>query len=159
MAQFRGSQGAAGNWVSGFWIANTATSPCALRSGVTVVLANSQGDTRTATATIETPILLSPKSTIPPFAQDPTKGESLAALSLAWLTVPNAVLQLGGTGTQCPQPVFQAESVRITFTGAEPLIVTDLTTSQPPPSGTIPPICGSDVFVWAITSLTAPTLP
>lgn len=155
-AEFRGSQGSAGNWFSTFWIANTAATPCAVRSGVAVVLTNGEGETRTATAAIGSPILLSPKGIIPPLGQDPTGGQSLANLTLGWPTVPNAVSQLtGGGGTQCPQPLFEAESALITFTGAQPLTVNQLTTS----TGSVPSICGSDVRVSEIASLTAPSLP
>ena len=157
--QYRGSQGAAGNLVSSFWIANSAASPCALRSSVTVELLDSAGHTRTMSHAIDSPILLSAMGIIPPLGQNPAQGQMLASLIIGWPTVPNAVEALGGTGVQCPQPLLQAHMARITFDDAEPLIVENLTNSGPPPSGSIPPICGSDVYVWEISSLTAPEPP
>ena len=158
-AEYRGSQGAAGNWVSSFWIANIAAAPCALRSSVSVELLDSDGDTRTMSHTIDSPILLTAMGIIPPLGQDPAKGQSLASLIIGWPTVQDAVAALGGTGVECPQTLFQARTARITFDRSEPLIVERLTNSEPPPSETVPPICGSNVYVWGTSSLTAPGLP
>lgn len=124
-----------------------------------MVLSNSQGETLTATAVLDTPILLSAKSTVPPLGQDPSKGETLAGLLASWPTVFNAITQLGGTGTLCPRPLFQPESAEITFTGTGQLTVSQLPNSNFGAGGyDIPPICGSDVRVEA-NPLTAPSLP
>jgi hypothetical protein len=138
--------------VSSFWVANTGAAPCALRSGVTVELLDGHGATRTASHAVSPPIELTPGSSLSRLDQNPAKGETLAGLLLAWPTVPLAVLELGGSGATCPQPLFEAQSARITFAGALPLTVNDLTTPAPPG---LQPICGPKLFVWDISALSA----
>jgi hypothetical protein len=154
-AQYRGSQGAAGNLASGFWIANTGTAPCQLSGTVSVELIDAHGASRTASHGVTPPIVLSTNGAMPAPGQNPAKGATLASVVLFWPTIPNAVQSLGGTGATCPQPLFQATSAHITFSGLQPLVVTDLTTSTPAPAE-IPSMCGSDMSVMEISPLTAP---
>jgi hypothetical protein len=155
VAQFRGSQGAAGNWTSSLLIANTGAAPCALRSGVTLELLDGQGASRSASHAVSPPIELSPHSSLPPLNQEPATGETLAIVVFAAPTVPDAVEALGGRGETCPEPLFEAQSARITFAGVPPLIVNNLTTPEPAPSGSVPPMCGPQLFVWEVASLSA----
>ena len=157
--QYRGSQGGAGNWISAFWVANPSGTPCALRSSVTVELLDDQGNNRTATLAIGSPILLSAMGSMPPPGQDPAPGQLLADVALEWPTEANAVLGLGGTGTRCPLPLFQPQSARVTFAGAQPVVVGQLSNAGPAPSGSVGSICGSDVRIFDVSSLTAPELP
>ncbi len=158
VAQYRGSQGEAGNWASSFWVANTSPIPCAMGSTVAVKLLGSGADSRTASHLVDSPIRLSANARIPPPGQNPQKGQTLAAVGVSWPTEPNAVSDLGGTGVTCPQPLFQAQSARITFGNEQTLNVDSLTTSQPPLSR-IPPICGPTTYLWDVSPLTAPPAP
>jgi hypothetical protein len=154
VAQYRGSQGATGNWASSLLIANTGAAPCALRSGVTVELLDGQGASRSASHAVSPPIELSPQSSLPPLNQEPATGETLATVVFAAPTIPQAVGELGGSGVTCPEPLFEARSARVTFAGVQPLIV-NLTASEPAPSGSVPPMCGPQLFVWEVASFSA----
>jgi len=154
-AQYRGSQGAAGNVASGFWVVNTGPTPCELSGTVSVELLNGHGASRTASNGVNPPILLSANGTMPAPGSNPAKGSTLASIVLFWPTIANAVQSLGESGVTCPQPLFQATSAHITFSGLQPLIVTGLTTSEPAPTA-IPSMCGSDMSVTAVSPLTAP---
>jgi hypothetical protein len=154
--QYRGSQGAAGNFVSSFWIANAAGTPCSLQTGVTIDLLDSAGNGLSAAASIESPLVLSAHSTMPSPAQDPAKGQVLGVLTVAWPTIANGALALGAAGGQCPQALFVPRSARITFAGVDPIVVDQLTNSGLPPPNSIPSICGSQLFIWQIGPLTAP---
>jgi hypothetical protein len=156
-AQYDGSQGSAGNWFSGFVIANTASAPCALRSRVSVELLDGHGGTRTTSNAIYAPILLSALGIIPPLGQDPAKGQLLAYLGLSWPTVPDAIGMLGGSGTECPRPLFQPQTAEITVANTAPLIVDGLSNSGPP--GAVPAVCGSFVRIFEMDSRTAPQSP
>lgn len=152
-AQYDGTQGSAGNWFTGFLIANTAPASCALRSRVTVELLNDQGGTRTTSNAIYPPILLSALGIIPPLGQKPAKGQRLAYLGVTWPTLPDAIGILGGSGVNCPQPLFQPQAAEVTFANTAPLIVDGLSNSEPP--GAVPAICGSFIRVFEMDSRTA----
>jgi hypothetical protein len=155
VVQFDGAQGAAGNWAAGFLIANVGPAPCALRSGVTLELLDGRGASRTASHAVSPPIELSPNASLPPLHQEPAPGETLAGLDFAVPTLPNGILSLGGTGNTCPQPLFQAQSARISF-GQQVRVVTKLSTGEPGPTGTFPPICGPDLNIWDIDAFSTP---
>ena len=57
--QYTGSQGATGFWADGFWIADRSQTPCAIRSSVTLDLADRFGIERSASAPLWAPIALS----------------------------------------------------------------------------------------------------
>jgi hypothetical protein len=153
-AQFDGGQGAAGLWAMGFLIADVGPVPCALRSGVTLELFDGHGDSRTASLAVGPPIELSPNTSLPPLHQQPAPGATLASLDFDVPTLPNGILSLGGTGDTCPQPLFQAWSARISF-GQQVLVVTKLTTGEPGPTGSFPPMCGPDLDIWGIDASSA----
>lgn len=139
---YTGPQGAAGQWLSSFAIADTSAQPCALRSGVTVEFFDAQGNDRIASTQIPADVALSPDATLPPPGQRAPPKEQLGVLMLGWPTIPNAVTQLtGGVGVQCPEPLFAPQAARITFVGLAPITVD----SAPiPPNETI---CGSSVRI------------
>ena len=149
VGQYEGGQGAVGNWAANFAIANAGSAPCAIRSTtVSVELLNGLGASRTTPpADVFAPILLSDHGSFPPPSQNPAPGLMLASLVLAWPTIPNGILSLGGTGNTCPQPLFVAQTAVIRLTGLQPLVVANLIAPDP---GTSPPtLCGPDLNIWA----------
>ena len=136
--QYTGSQGAAGNWTAGFWIADRSQTPCALRSSVTVDLIDRFGAERSASAPIPVAIPLSAVATLPSTSgANAPAGEQLASLVLAWPTLPDAIDELegndGGPNAQCPQPLFTPVAPRITIGGEQPVTVKPLSIAGPVP--------------------------
>jgi len=70
---------------------------------------------------------------------------------VGWPTLPDAILSLGGTGSQCPQPLFQPVTAAIAFGGVQPTVVS---LQNPGGSGysDIGSICGSDVRIENVAS-------
>lgn len=154
--QYRGTQGAAGNFASSFWIANTANTPCSLQSGVSVQILDARGVALSATASIKSPISLSADAVMPPPDQDPETGQVLGVLTIAWPTIANGALTLGATNGECPQALFEPESAHIKFSGVGPIAVDQLVESGVSPASTIPSICGTRFFVWDVGPISAP---
>lgn len=155
--QYTGSQGAAGNWTAGFWIADRSQTPCALRSSVTVDLVDRFGAERSAAAPLLAPIPLSAGATLPSTSgANPPPGEQLGALILLWPTLPNAITELtgsdGGPNPQCPQPLLTPVAARITFSGEHAVTVNQLSITGPVPSS-VGSICGNDLRIGEIGSL------
>ena len=157
--QYRGSQGAAGNWASSFWIADTSTSPCTLESSLTVTLFNSEEDSLKATSTIPSPIRLTPKAAIPPLGQDPSIGQGLADVIIAWLTEANAIMQQGATGSRCPETPFHPQTASMTFSNAQTVVVSQLRVNGLTAVDGMGSVCGSAFLVWNAATLTAPESP
>jgi hypothetical protein len=154
--QYRGTQGATGNWASAFWIADGSALPCALRSTVTVQLVDSSGGQRVASKPIAVAIPLSAHGVIPSRGkEDVSPVQKRAALVLFWPTLPNAILELGGTPSQiqCPQPSFVPKTARFIFNGGQAVTVSQLSLGAPYPSS-VGTICGSDVSILELGPLT-----
>src|SRR6202035_4184989 len=139
---YTGPQGAAGQWLSSFAIADTSAQPCALRSGVTVEFFDAQGNERIASTQIPADVALSPDAPLPlPGGSTPPK-EQLGIVILGWPTIPNAVTQLtGGVGIECPEPLFSPQGAQITFVGLGSITVDN---APIPPNESI---CGSSVRI------------
>jgi hypothetical protein len=153
--EYRGSQGATGNWASAFWIANRSSVPCAIRGSVTVDLIDRSGGERSASSPLLAPIPLSASASLPTTsASNGPAGQQLGALVLFWPTLPNAIEELTGTdgpNSQCPQPLFTPVSARITFSGDQPLIVSPLSGDGPIPG--MGSLCGNFVRIEEAGSL------
>jgi hypothetical protein len=155
--QYAGSQGATGNWTAGFWIADRSPTPCAIRSSITVDLVDQYGAVRSASAPLLAPIPLSASAMLPSTSGvNPPSREQLGSLVLAWPTLPDAIDALtggdGGPNAQCPQPLFTPESARITFGGAQPVTVYQLSIAGSAPSS-VGSLCGNFVRIWGLDSV------
>jgi hypothetical protein len=154
--QYTGSQGAAGFWTAGFWIADQSRTPCALRSSVTVDLVDRFGSERSASAPLWAPITLSASATLPSTSgANPYPGEQLGSLVLAWPTLPNAIDELGGRdgpNAQCPQPLFIPRVARITFSGLPTVTVNQLSIAGSI-SSSVGSLCGNFVRIVEFDSL------
>lgn len=124
--QYKGSQGAAGNIASAFWVANTSGGSCSLQSSVTVDLLNGSGTAQlSASSTLGTPIQLAAKTKMPNGNAVPS-GDHLASVVLIWPTIPDAALMMGSTSAGCPQPLFSPAAIRFGFNGIAPITISQL---------------------------------
>jgi hypothetical protein len=149
--QYKGAQGAAGNIVSAFWIANTSGSSCSLRSTVTANLLNGSGATQlSASTTLNTPIFLAANTKMPAGNFVPT-GDSLAAVGLRWPTIAMGALMMGSTSGYCPQALFSPAAVRIEFKGIAPITVSQfIATSMPSQPLSL---CGTQFWIDGVSPL------
>jgi hypothetical protein len=151
--EFRGTQGGAGNWFAAFWIANTSPSACALPMQVTAQFLDAQGAVHySATLAAAGQLTLSARAALPPPGHDPGAGEVLAALVLGWPTEPDAALEMGSTGAQCPVPLFTPVTARVQFDGQEPITISGLGAN-----GGIGSICGPISLLPDLQSLSGPS--
>ena len=143
--RYKGSQGAAGNIASAFWVANTSGSSCSLQTSVTVDLLNVSGATSlSASSTLETPVPL-PANTEMPIGDTVPGGDHLASVVLMWPSVPDAALMMGSTSGVCPQPLFSPAAIRFGFNGIAPITVSQLAAGSGPAQPLS--ICGTHVSI------------
>jgi hypothetical protein len=142
---YRGSQGATGNWVSGFEVVDTSPTACALPDEVIVQLLDQHEVVqRSATWTSPVALELSANASMPPQMENPLPHQQLAWLTLWWPTEADAALEQGSTSGYCLTPLFTPAAVRFEFEGLAPITVTDLV-GDPNDVGSL---CGPDFSVY-----------
>lgn len=141
-----GIEGAAGNLVAGFWIADVSPQPCSLQSPVAVDLLDNTGAARMTGHNAFAPVPLTGSATLP--ADITSSVAQIATVAVEWATTANAS---PGDSGQCPRPIFTPASARIMFGNGAYIIVPASTTEAP---GQAFDICGSGfgVLVFPPTS-------
>ncbi len=150
---FRGTQGSTGNYFAAFWVADSSTTPCALPSNVEVSLLNSQGNAQLAAhGALGGPIALSPNASIPPVGSNPQPEQTLADVTLEWPTVFDSASSSPPGSAHCRDPEFSPSAVRFTFSGVQPLLVTDLQSDTFATHG-FGALCGPNLTVINVSAL------
>jgi hypothetical protein len=151
--EYRGTQGATGNYFAAFWIADTSAASCTLPSQVTVNLLDAQNVAqRSATYLINASIPLSARALMPADGMNPAQGESLAYITLEWPTVFDSGLGPVIGSSKCPQPAFVPTSVRITLGDQAPILVNILGPDIESPDG-IGSLCGPNFSINSVGPL------
>ena len=123
-AELKGLQGAAGNLVAAFWLANTSPVLCVLRSPLRLSLLDAAGDVMITAERAFTPILLSANGSVSTDAALPS-GQ-LAVVRMSWPTDANAAASQGDPSGRCPTPEIVPQSAQIAFNDAAAISVASL---------------------------------
>ena len=120
--KFKGADNASGNGVARFWIADTSSSPCALRTAVTVDLVDGKGTTHlSASAAFVPSVSLTAHSSIPK-GLIPPQDQQLAFVLISWPLDSATGATRSSTSLACaPGEAFAPDSVKLTFDGVAPV--------------------------------------
>ena len=117
-------QGAGGNLVATFWVADGSPHACLLESPARMDLLNAAGGVQLSATQSFAPVSLSADTALPLDNTITTGG--LAYIGLEWPTDPNAALAQGSTSGSCPSPDFGPSAAHFTFGSSGRVDVTQL---------------------------------
>jgi hypothetical protein len=106
-AEYKGVQGAVGNWAAGFWLVDTSPHACVLQSPARLDLLNSAGGVQLSATGSFMSIALSADTSMPP--DNTVPSGQLAILSMFW---PNDWDAEGAVNGRCPSPDFVLRQYR-----------------------------------------------
>jgi hypothetical protein len=137
--RFVGEQGATGNIVAAFWIADVLSTPCVLESSVSVELIGRNGSGQLyASRPITQPITLTGPAVVPTDNVAPTNAQ-LASLVLEWPTDSDTSPYFSDV---CPGGHFMPSAARFMFANGGSDLVTDLVANSLVGQGQTISICG-----------------
>ncbi len=106
-------QGAAGNFVATFWVADGSPRSCLLESPARMDLLDAAGRVQLSAAQSFAPLVLSADTSLP--LDNTITSGGPAYIELGWPTDPNAALAQGSANGSCPTPDFVPSTARFTF--------------------------------------------
>ena len=131
-------QGATGNFVATFWVADGSRHECLLESPAVLELLNTAGTVQLSATQSFSAIALNADTALPLDNTITTGG--LAYISLEWPTDANAALAQGSTSGSCPSADFVPSAAQLSFGSSGGVAVTQLHSGSSPIS-----ICGQHI--------------